>query len=325
MKYINNLTSGKIELHFSKSDYLNMPEELKAELKRYFLFSGKLSAWVSRSVNNHYWAVKTANKLGFDTEVKEGERLSYAEQLEVKAEKAEERAERYEQYSENAEKRAERLQSDLNSMRGDIAFFTQPIIAGHSGSQAFARYREKMYARYDRGFEEYRKSTYYLDRAATARATASNVKLGDKVYLINKIKEQNKEIKTYQGIIVKYEEALFKVQNGEVLKNRSNEILTEEYIEQRIAEMLEKYEWHQDKLNFLEDCLSKLGGVQFSKDNIKVGYVVDMRQWGKCEIVSVGPLNVKYKILTGGAKGFGGTEPYAAIENIISIKAPETI
>jgi len=46
-------------------------------------------------------------------------------------------------------------------MRGDIAFFTQPIIADHAGSPALTRRREKMLAQYERDFEEYRKSAYF--------------------------------------------------------------------------------------------------------------------------------------------------------------------
>jgi hypothetical protein len=318
--YIMNLETNHIELHFEKSEYMALLEAQKTELKRAYLWSKTAGAWVSRSTSNHYWAIETAKKLGFTEEVKQGERLSYAEQLEVKAEKAEHRAERYEQYSENAEKRAERLQAELNSYRGDIAFFTQPIIAGHAGSRAFANYRERLYKRYGRGFEEYKKSEYYQDRAATARATADNAKLKDRVYIDKKIKECNKTLKVYQEHIVRYEDALYKVQQGEKLTSRSGELLTEDYIEQRIAERLEKYEWEHDKLEFFENCLNELGGIQFSKDNIKPGFIVKMKRWGKCEVMAAGPVNVTYKILEGGAAGLGGVEPYAAIVEILAEK-----
>ena len=136
-----------------------------------------------------------------------------------------------------------------------------------------------------------------------------------------KIKEQEKEVKRYQGIIVKYEEALYKIQQGEELKNRSGDILTESYIEQRISEMLEKYEWEYDKLEFFEKCLAELGGIQFSKDNIKVGFIVSIINSGRrCEVLSAGPVNVTYKILDGGAAGMVLTDPYAAIVEIIQAK-----
>ena len=321
--YIRNLETGKIELHFEKSDYLALSDELKKELKRSYLFSGTAKAWVSRSINNQWGAIETANKLGFTEEVKQGERLSYEEQLERKAEKAEHRAERYDQYAENAEKRAENFQTDFNKYRKDWSWLTQPIIPGHSGSRAFGNHKAKVMARYEKGFEEYQKSDYYKERAFTARATANNSKLQNKVYLVGKIKESSKQVKIYQDIVVKYEEALYKIQQGEELKNRSGEILTEIYIEQRIDDMLEKYEWEYDKLEFFEKCLKDIGGVQFSKDNIKVGYIVNIKRWGKCEIVSAGTKNIQFKILEGGASGGILTDPYAAIVEILEAKEIE--
>lgn len=319
--YIMNLETNHIELHFEKSEYMALSDIQKAEFKRVYTWSGKTGAWVSKSTKNHYWAIEMAKKMGFTEEIRQGERLSYAEQLEVKVEKAEHRAERYEQYSENAEKRAENLQSEFNKLRKDWSWLTQPIIAGHAGSRAFANHRNRVMARFEKGFEEYEKSDYYKERAATARGTASNAKLQDRVYLDKKIKEQNKQVKTYQDIIVKYEEALYKIQQGEELKSRSGEILTEAYIEQRITEMLEKYEWEYDKLEFFEKCLADLGGIQFSKDNIKVGFIVEVRYSGtNCEILSAGPVNITYKILDGGAKGMVLTAPYAEILKIVEAK-----
>lgn len=291
-KYLLNQETQKIELHFSKAEYQALSDNLKSEIKSTFLFSGKAGAWVSRSTNNHWRAEQVAKKLGLEDGGKVGERLSYAEQIEAKAEKAEARAERYETYADNAEKRATNLQAQFNEYRKDWSWLTQPIIAGHSGSRAFANHRNKVMARYERGFEEYKKSEYYQERAAIARGTASNAKLDDKVYLDKKIKECNKTLKMYQEHIVKYEEALYKIQNGEILKNRKDEVLTVEYIEQRIGDQLEKYEWENDKLNFLEDCINKLGGIRYSKENVKKGDFVKIRgDWGK--VLSVNPTTVR--------------------------------
>jgi hypothetical protein len=322
-KYIMNQETQKIELHFDKAEYMALSDEQKKEIKSNFLWSSKAGAWVSRSTNNHYWALKVAEKLGLSDGGKVGERLSYAEELEKKSERAEARAERYETYSENAERRAVNLQSDFNRLRKDWSWLTQPIIAGHAGSRAFANHRNKVMARYERGFEEYQKSEYYQNRAATARGTASNAQLENPVYLHNRIKEQNKQVKIYQDIIVKYEDALYKIQQGEELKNRSGEVLTEAYIEQHITEMLEKYEWEHDKLEFFENKLEEVGGNRFSKDNIKVGYIVNMRRWDRCEILSAGPVNVTFKILDGGAAGGVLTDPYAAIVEILEAEEVE--
>lgn len=316
-EYVLNQETQKIELHFDKSDYMNLSDELKKEIKSAFLFSGKAKAWVSRSTNNHYRALQVANKLGLSDAGKIGERLNYEEELERKAEKAEARAERYEQYSENAEKRAENLQADFNKYRKDWSWLTQPIIAGHAGSRAFANHKNKVMARYEKGFEEYEKSAYYQDRAATARATANNAKLKDRVYLHNRIKECNKNLKTYQQSVVACEENIYKIQQGQELKSWNGNLLTIEGQENRIADTLEKYDYEYGKLEFFEKCLADLGGIQFSKENIKVGYIVNMKRWDRCEILTAGPVNVTFKILDGGAAGGVLTEPYAAIESIV--------
>lgn len=319
-EYILNKETSKIELHFEKSDYMSLTAEQKDSLKSAYLWSKKNNAWVSRSINNHYNAIRVAEKLGFTDGGSVGERLSYAEELERKAEKAEARAERYEEYSENAEKRAKQLQADFNKYRKDWSWLTQPIIAGHAGSQAFKRHKDKVMARYERGFEEYEKSEYYQDRAATARATADNSRLKDKVYLHNKIKECNSNIKKLQDSIVACEDRLYRIQQGEIIKSWNNTLITAERQEARIEELLEKYEYEQDKLEFFEKHLEELGGVQFSKENIKAGYVVKVKRWGRVEVLSTGSVNITFKILDGGASGGCLTEPYAAIIEIIEAK-----
>ena len=158
-QYIFNLETTKIELHFEKSEYAALTMEQKSDLKSAFLWSRAGGCWVSRAKEPNLWRAKqVAAKLGFTEEQRQGERLSFSEQVDRQADRAERRAERYEQYAGNAARRGEALQKPLEHMRGDTAFFTQPIIAGHAGSQAFARRREKMFAQYEKGFEEYRKS-----------------------------------------------------------------------------------------------------------------------------------------------------------------------
>lgn len=318
---IKNLETGKIELHFEKTAYMALTDSQKADLKSAYLWSNYGKCWVSRAKEpNTYHAERIAEKLGFSGIEKVGERLTYAEQLERKAERAEARADRYEEYSSNAEKRAETLQSDFNKYRQDIAWLTQPIIAGHSGSRAFANHRNKVMKRFERGMDEYRKSEYYQDRAATARSTANMAQLKDPVYLDNRIKECNKNLRAMQTSIVNAENTLYRINNGEALRSYNGDLITAERLEERISDLLDRYDAEQDKLNFMEDCMSELGGVKFSQENIKVGYIVEMQRWGKCEIVSAGPVNVQIK--TGHSVL---TEPYAAIVKIIAVKAKPVV
>lgn len=273
--YIKNLETGKIELHFEKSDYQALTVDQKTEIKRSYLWSNYSKAWVSRSINNQWQAIETAKKLGFAEEERIGERLSFEEQLERKQGKAEHRADRYEQYAENANNRGKALQSELESFRGDIAFFTQPIISGHAGSQAFANRRERIFNRYHKGFEEYKKSEYFAERAETARKTADGTQLKSPIYLNNRIEECEKNIRSF-------ERALAKVEPDENDKWQE--------------EMLYKLEFEIDKLGYFQNCMEETkiklvenGHKLYTKSDIKAGYLFKNYRydvWAKVERVN---------------------------------------
>lgn len=327
-EYVLNRETSKIELHFDKSEYTALSDSQKKEIKSYFLWSKRAGAWVSRSIHNHYWPIDIAKKLGLEDGGSKGERLSYSEQLELKAERAEARAERYEQYADNAEKRAEGLQAEFNSYHGDIAFFTQPNINSSRG-RAFTNYRNKVIARYENGMAEYRKSEYFKDRAETAKETADMNQLKDPIYLHNRIKECNSNIKKLQNNIASYEDRIFRINQGETIKSRfSDEPLTVEKLEAHLQENLEKMEWEIDKLAFMENCLDEIGGNKFNKENIKPGYIVKVRRWGNVLVTSTGPVNFSYKMIreTGNLKDWPGQDPYEAIIEIIEAKeAPKLV
>ena len=323
--YIFNLETTKIELHFEKSEYNAMTDEQKRELKSAFLFSGKGKCWVSRAKEPNLWRAKqVAAKLGFTAEQREGERLTYGEQLDRQAERAEARAERYEGYAENAEKRGEQLQKPLDRFHGDISFFTQPNINSSAG-RAFTNYRNRLFARYESGFKEYRKSAYFKDRAETARGTASQDQFSDLAYLDRRIKECKKEIRARKKNVTHYEETLTAIENGAEKKRYSGEVITAGEVTAWIERELELIEKAMDKQGYLENCLDDLGGVRFSKDNIKVGYIVSVKHVEQAEIISVGPVNVGYKILTGGAAGMTLTAAYAEIKDIIKAEEKKAI
>lgn len=316
--YIFNLETTKIELHFEKSEYTALTAEQKSDLKSAFLWSRTGGCWVSRAKEpNLWWAKQVAAKLGFTEEQREGERLSFSEQVERQTERAERRAERYEQYAENAAQRGAALQQPLNRMHGDIAFFTQPIIAGHAGSQAFARRREKMFAQYEKGFEEYRKSGYFQDRARIARETADGAKYRDVAYLDRRIKECRREIKARKKNIIHYEETLAAIENGEKKKRIDGTPITAETVTGWMEHEFELIEKAMDKQGFLEACVDQCGGIQFSKDNIKVGYHVKVKDDRYAEVIGAGPQNITYRILTGGAKGMVLTAAYAEITEVV--------
>lgn len=310
-KYIRNMETGKIELHFEKSEYLALPESQKKQLKSNFLFSGISKAWVSRCKEpNLYHAIQTAKALGFTEEERTGERLTFAEQQERKAERAEARAERFEGYAQNAEKRATGLQAEFNECRKDWSWLTQPIMSGLAGSQRFGRQREKIMARYDKGFEEYRKSDYFRDRAATARATAEQKKMTDRFYLNNRIRECEKNIKALSGNAVHYEQLLYNIENG-IEKDKAPE-----QINKWLSDTLERIEAEIDKQAYFQNALDEIGGIIYNRENIKPGYIIKIRGDG-CQVIKANPKTVEIRIISGGAVGMVLTYDYSEIKEIV--------
>lgn len=158
--FIVNRETGKLELHFSKEAYLALTEDQKKSIKGNFLWGRTSDCWISRAKEpNLYHARKCAETLGLEDAGTCGERLSFMEQMERKAERAERRADCYENRADAAERRGEALQKPINDMRGDIAFFTQPNINSSSG-RVFTRRRKKMFESFEKGFNEFLKSEY---------------------------------------------------------------------------------------------------------------------------------------------------------------------
>lgn len=256
--YVLNKETSKIELRFTKEEYKALSMEEQKMLKRAYLFSRSQGAWVSRSKNNHYAALEVAKKLGFVNGGEIGERLSFAEEVERQVERAEARQERYEVRAVKAEEKAQTLQREWNEASKDWSYVTQPIIRGHKGSESFARQRQRVLDRYAKGFEEYRKSEYFRDKADMAEMTASKSQFSNRTYLSNRIEECHKNIRAYNRILEKLDEN----------SDRSNHYV-------------EKLEYEVDKLAYLTNKLDELGN-HISKENLKVGYEILIRNsWYK--------------------------------------------
>ena len=317
--YVLNMETQKLELHFEKEAYQALSENEKKSVKSNFLFSCHASAWVSRAkFPNLYSAERVAKALGLENAGKTGESLSFGEQMEKKAEKAERRAEYYEEKAKEAAQRGSSLQKPINAMHGDIAFFTQPNV-NTSGGRAFTRRREKMFAAWERGIEEFKKSEYYQERAAAALEIAGGTKPTDKGFIDRRIKEAEKKIRDANKNLDDWQQYLTRIENGEVIrKHYSKDIITKDYV----LDMIEKNEMILEneisKATYYYDCLEELGGITFSKENVKVGQTVLIKRWGECKVVGTGPKNITYMILHGGAKGLDGKASYAEIEKIIS-------
>ena len=319
--FVMNMETGKLELHFAKATYMALDDDAKGKIRGNFLWGRRSGCWISRCKEpNLYHAIRVAQELGLRDAGKTGERLSFAEQMERKAERAERRADRYEARSEAAEKRGEALQKPINDLRGDIAFFTQPNINSSAG-RAFTRRRERMYASFERGFEEFNKSAYWQGRAKTARSTASQKELQDKAFVHRRIAERESDIRKLKNLVTLYEGYVNTYDQGEIPKDvwGGNITMSAERCAEWLEHYLDRLEVKLDELGFYQDCLDALGGVVYSQDNIKVGYVVQVQRWGRCEVISTGPKNCTVKD-TSSRTVFTPTIAYAEIEKIITAR-----
>lgn len=319
MYYIINRETEKLELHFSKEEYQALPESDKGKIKSSFLFSKRGGCWVSRAKIPNLWrAEQVAKSLGAENQGKTGELLSFEEKMERKAARAEERAERMDARADAAEQRGEQLQKPINARRGDIAFFTQPNINTSSG-RTFTRQRERMFAAFERGMDEFKKSEYYAERAEAARRTANLENSKDKAFCDRRVKDAQKNIKAIQKNLDHYHAMLECDGMGEQQKRFDGTPIERAEIERWIEDAEERLESEISRLCYYQSCIDEQGGVQFSKENIKPGYVVKIKHYNDCTVLRTGPKNIIFRT----PNGFDLTAAYAEILEIV--KAEETI
>ena len=312
--FVHNNETGKLELHFDKADYAALTDAQKQSIKGAFVWGRRSGCWISRCKEPNLWsAEKIAKALGLADGGTTGERLSFAAQQERKAEKAERRAERLENAASRAEARGEALQKPITDMRGDVAFFTQPNINSSAG-RAFTRQRERMFAAYEAGFNEFNKSAYYRERAAIAHNTAAQKGLQDKGFCGRRIAECETALRKLKKNVERYEGFKQQIEQGTMVQRFNGEPLSLDAVNEWIETTLDRMEAQLDKLGYYQDALDALGGVEFSQENIKPGYIVEVKPFGACRVVSTGPKNITYQT---GVDGVALTAAYAEIGGIV--------
>lgn len=255
--FVRNLETGKVELHFSKADYMALSDQQKASIKSACLFSRHAKCWVSRATRSDWRAVQVAAALGLTDAGETGERLSFAEQQERIVQRAAERAERMQTHAENAEQRAAKAfdAADLSEGKSGIPL-GQPILVGHHSERRHRRAIERADNAMRRGIEESDKAKYFESRAAAAQYTASQAQMQDKTYLQNRIDENAAHLRDVDR----------------KLADPRNTQHTE-WLDRLRGVRVE----YQEKLDYFQAALAALGGVAFSKANVRPGDAVKIR------------------------------------------------
>ena len=225
-----NLTTDKLNVFTGgKAEWLTLSEADRKSISSLCLFSRLQGCWVSRGKNGS-WNVQslkaTVKSLGFEDRGTEGEKLSFAEQVENQQEHASERAERFEARAEKAEKQATALYEQAHKMADEIPF-GQPILAGHHSEKRDRNYRDRIHNKFGKAFEENDKAKHYAAKAEIASTTAEGTQYSNPGYLGRRIHELEAKVRKYPNYS-EYQEKLdfFKtklaacVENGTKVYNK---------------------------------------------------------------------------------------------------------
>ena len=144
-----------------------------------------------------------------------------------------------------------------------------------------------------------------------------------KVSVIVESKTPEKTIRAQKKNLESYNKYLERIAAGKTLKRYNGEIITAEEVQGWIENAEEIIDQAISKSVYYHECLEELGGVAFSKENIKPGYIIKIKRYGRCEVISAGKVNITYRIIEGGASGCTLKAAYAEIEKIISTEVSE--
>jgi len=287
--YLLNAETQKLELHFTREEYMALSEDMKRRIKSACLFSRRSGAWVSRGkYPNTYTAEKIAKEIGLEYTGIEGE-ADFAAQKERSAERAQERADRYEARAERKEREGETLCAPIERVRGDIAFMTQPNINSTAG-RAFTRQRERMFAAYDRGMEAYRQSEWYAQQAERLRKESAATP--DRGFCERRIKEARHDIKALRNNLAYYDGIAKRVESGEMTAWGNGEPVSIERIEETIARAEMQLAQAMGKEAYYTEMLEAQGGLIYSRENVRAGDMVKIRRYGWYTVIRANPKSV---------------------------------
>lgn len=123
-----------------------------------------------------------------------------------------------------------------------------------------------MFAAWDKGLEEFKKSEYYARKAETARRTAKGTMPTDRAFLDRRIKDTERIIRAQRKNLESYQKKLEKIEHGEVFKSYDGRVLTAETVQGWIEDTELIIENEISKFIYYQECLEAVGGVKFSQE-----------------------------------------------------------
>lgn len=256
--FVHDLETDRIHIHTDgKADWLTIPEADRNTIKSNCLWSGSRKCFMSRRKGGYIYFRDVLTRNGFEDRGRDGERLTFAEQVEAKQERAEARAER-------SEDRADRAQTEAESHRkagdaiSDHIPFGQPILVGHHSEKRHRSDIAKIHRHMRGTCEALDRKKHYERRADAARATAEGKQYSDPAYLARRIKEQEAVERQALRLLAKMP--------GEPTDSQKEALA-------RI----------RDQLEFYRHCLETCGVAVFNRETLKGKTMVFLR--GRWELI----------------------------------------
>jgi hypothetical protein len=280
--FVHDLESDKLHIFTGgKADWLTIPEADRDQIKRACLWSGSRGCWVSRALAHRFWARDVLLRNGFEDRGTTGAKLTFAEKVEAREQRAEERADRMADRADRARAEADGRFGAAHAI-ADVIPLGQPILVGHHSEARHRRDLAKIDNHMRAGVEAMDRAKHYQQRAAAARETAEGKQYRDPGFLGRRISEQEAE-----------ERLLRRRLDGEGRLDPTQPI-SEEY-RARLTELLEDC---RDKLGFYRACFElaraereAAGKKVWDRESLK-GKKEVLTRWGWQAIVRLNPKTV---------------------------------
>lgn len=253
--FVHDLETDKLRVYTGgKTAWLALADADRTTVKANCLWSKARECWVSKArAGSAHLLRQLLARLGFEDRGTVGERLTFAEQIAAKQERAELRAERMED-------RAEAAQDEATSRFGasrailDVIPMGQPILVGHHSEKRHRRDLERADNHMRAGVEALDKAEHYQRRAEAARPTADGARLSDPAFLGRRISEAEAE-----------ERQLLHRLEGKFYAHSDPQPISEEY-RASLARQLEEV---RDRLGFYRHCLETCGRKVWDRESLK--------------------------------------------------------
>ena len=277
-----NLEHEGLQVSFSSKPSQEIISKLKSNG---FRWSRRQGIWYAKELS---YRVALLNEIAeYGGEV--GEKLSFAEKMDQKTQRAEERGARFIERARRTKAQGEALLGQSRSM-ADIIPMGQPIIIGHHSEKRDRNYRARIQGKYEKGFETLEKAKYYQQRAGAANDFEGRTfNMGTTLRRIKDLEarirsidlESDRHIFQWIGDLTRFNSGLDSKRWVQLSRTHL------EANERRIAEIMEPLEYWQSIVKQKE----AEGQTVWGPDDFKKGYRVKTR-FGLATVVKVNKVTV---------------------------------